>query len=313
MKNKVLLLILVSIIIGCGTEPNISESMLDGEVIFDPSLYQPEKYLVSVAFPNPTPEEALKPVIIASHGYTATTFEWDEFRDFAEIDDNVLISSILLGGHGRSYGDFKNSGWKDWQTAIINEYEDLLKAGYKNIHFLGSSTSGALFLELLAGSYFKNQPAPQQVLLVDPIVIPSNKSLSMIPVFGPMLGYLETDQSAEEDKVYYHYRPEETLRELQNLINIVRKDLEKGIVLPQGTSLKVYKSKKDPTADPVSAVLIYKGVKTNSGGNIDVEMIDSDLHVYTRLDLRSFTTGDKENQTATFNDILNRVTEKIYF
>lgn len=173
---------------------------------------------------------------------------------------------------------------------------------------MGSSTSGALFLELLAGSYFKNQPAPLQVLLVDPIVIPSNKTLSLIHVFGPMLGYLESDQSAEEDKVYYHYRPEETLRELQNLLNIVRKDLEKGIVLPQGTSLKVYKSKKDPTADPVSAVLIYKGVKTSSGGNIDIEMIDSDLHVYTRLDLRTFTTVDKENQTATFNDILDRVT-----
>lgn len=75
MKNKVKLWILLSIFVGCATEPDINVSMLDGEEIFDPSLYEPEKYLVSVVYPNPTPQEALKPVVIASHGYTATTFE----------------------------------------------------------------------------------------------------------------------------------------------------------------------------------------------------------------------------------------------
>src|SRR5690606_30332321 len=164
--------------------------------------------------------------------------------------------------------------------------------------FLGSSTSGALFLELLAGDHFNGKPSPGQVFLVDPIVIPSNKSLSMIQIFGPMLGYLETDQTSEEDKFWFRFRPEETLRELQNLINIVRKDLEKGFVLPQGTSLKVYKSIKDPTADPVSAVLIKRGIKTSSGNPIEVEMINSDLHVYTRLELRSHTAADKQNQVS---------------
>jgi len=87
----------------------------------------------------------------------------------------------------------------------------------------------------------------------------------------------------------------------------VRKDLEKGITLPQGSSMKVYKSKKDPTADPVSAVLIYKGVKTFSGQNIEIEMVESELHVYTRLNLRSYSPKDKTNQEETFNDILKRV------
>jgi carboxylesterase len=39
---------------------------------------------------------------------------------------------------------------------------------------------------------------------------------------------------------------------------------------------------KDPTADAVSAVLIYKGLKNSDRSKIDVEMIDSDLHVVTR-------------------------------
>ncbi len=306
MKKLIGFLLLSLIFPSCSDDPALNEEMLGGGEVFDPSLYDPENFLVSYANPNPTPEEALIPVIIASHGYTATTFEWNEFRNYAE-DKEVLISQVLLGGHGRNYEDFKNSTWRDWQSAIIEEYLRLMEAGYQNISFLGSSTSGALYLELLSDNFFAGKSAPNQILLVDPIVLPSNKTLSLIHVFGPMLGYLEEDQTTEEDKVYYRFRPQETLRELQNLINGVRKDLEKGFVLPEGSSLKVYKSKKDPTADPVSAVLIYKGVKTFSGQNIEVEMVESNLHVYTRLELRSSSQRDKENQEETFNDILNRV------
>ena len=301
------ILFLVLIFSGCGKDPDITEDMLGGGVIFDPSFYHPEQFLISHAIPNPTQEQAMTPVIIASHGYSATTFEWKEFREFADARGDVYVSQVLLGGHGGNYEDFKHSSWRDWQAAIILEYDRLLEAGYRNIHLLGSSTSGALFLELLASGHFEGNRAPGQVLLIDPIVVPSNKTLSMIHIFGPMLGYMEVDQSAAEDKVYFRYRPEETLRELQNLINKVRKDLEEGVVLPRETSLKVYKSIKDPTADPVSAVLINKGVKTFTGNPVDVEMVNSSLHVYTRLELRPHTEADKQNQIDTFNDIIGRV------
>jgi carboxylesterase len=72
--------------------------------------------------------------------------------------------------------------------------------------------------------------------------------------------------------------------------------------------LKVYKSEKDETADPVSAVLIYKGLKTAEDNRIDVEMIDSELHVFTRLDLRtSVSQKDRDNQRRVFDEILGRV------
>lgn len=307
MMKKIFSCILVlSVLMGCSKDPVITNDMLDGDLIFDPSLYNPQEFLVSYAIPNPTPEQALMPVIITSHGYTATTFEWNEFVEFAGSRD-VLVSQILLNGHGRTYNDFKNSTWRDWQRSLIEEYERLVQQGYQNIHFLGSSTSGALLMELIAADYFKNRVTPGQFLLVDPIVIPSNKSLSLIHVFGPMLGFLEEDQTAEEDKVFYHFRPQETLRELQDLLNKVRKELEKGVVLPQGSSLKVYKSIQDPTADPVSAVLIYKGLKMADGSPVDLEMVESGLHVFTRLELRDPTNNDRLNQLATFNDIISRV------
>ncbi len=300
--------IFISLLItGCSKDPEVTAEMLDGDILFDPSLYNPQDFLISYAIPNPTPEQALMPVIITSHGYTATTFEWNEFVNFARSGGDVLVSQVLLAGHGRSYNDFKNSTWRDWQGAITEEYDRLVQAGYQNIHLLGSSTSGALFLELIAANYFENRVSPGQILLIDPIVIPSNKTLSMIHLFGPMLGYVEEKQTVEEDKVYYRFRPQETLRELQNLLTRVRKDLEKGVVLPQGSSLKVYKSIRDPTADPVSAVLIYKGLKKPDGSPVEVEMIESGLHVFTRLELREHTNKDRQNQLAAFNDILSRV------
>jgi len=308
MKTILALLVIAAMTGACSSEPAITKDMLDGGTIFDPSIYKPELYLVSRGIPTPTAAQAQRPVIIACHGYSATTFEWDELRTWANGRTDFYLSQVLLGGHGRSYEDFKKSTWHDWQAAITAEYAALQKAGYTNISLLGSSTSGPLLLELVASGYFTSRPAPRNILLVDPIVIPSDKTLSLIGVLGPMLGYIDSKQPTTEDKVYYHFRPQETLQQLQDLLTVVRKDLERGVTLPANCALKVYKSKKDPTADPVSAVLIYQGTKTAAGSPIDVELIDSELHVFTRLALRaSVSAKDNQNQTTTFADIAARV------
>jgi len=61
-------------------------------------------------------------------------------------------------------------------------------------------------------------------------VIPSDKSLSPVGLVGPMPGYFETDQPVSEHKGFYHFRPQETLQQLQNVLTVVRKDLE--VALP---------------------------------------------------------------------------------
>lgn len=304
MKTSISLLVIAVVGLACSSEPAITPDMLDSGTRFDPSLYKPEQYLVSRAVPNPTPAQAQRPVVLACHGYTATTFEWDEYRAYLNGRTDVYLSQVLLGGHGRSYENFKQATWHDWQAAITDEYDALLKAGYRNITLVGSSTGGALLLELLASGYFTGRTAPRNVMLVDPIVVSSDKALSLVQAVGPVLGYVETEQSAAEDKVYYRFRPQETLQELQKVINVVRKDLEKGITLPADCAFKVYKSKQDAVADPVSAVLIHKGVRTAEGGKVAVQLVDSDLHVFTRLNLREVVTEqDRRNQTATFADI----------
>lgn len=123
-----------------------------------------------------------------------------------------------------------------------------------------------------------------------------------------MLGYVTANDESGEEKYYYHYRPQETLQQLEDVLNVVRKELQKGFTLPANVYLKIYKSKKDPTADPVSAVLIYNGIKTNNGNHIDLDFINSNLHVFTRLNLApNVTSLDRQNQVYAFNDIIAHI------
>ncbi|MEQ9306441.1 MAG: esterase, partial [Marinoscillum sp.] len=283
---------IILMITSCGNTPEITDDLLDGQLVFDSSVLYPERYLVSVGHPNPTADERTRPVIIMCHGYSASTFEWQEFVDWSVSTEEYFVSRVLLGGHGRSYTDFKSSTWLDWQQAIFDEYEELLNAGYTNLHLVGSSTSGALILEALASGYFEDKVAPASVLLIDPIVIPSAKILPLIGVLGPLIGYSESDNTDGEKVYWYTYRPQKTLQELQSVIKKVRKDLQRGFTLDSDTYLKVYKCTSDSNADPVSAVLIYKGITQSYSGQVEVEMIDSDLHVFTRLKHREETISD---------------------
>lgn len=297
--------IFILFITACNPTPEIDNtSMLDGNQIFDLTLTQPQKYLVSEYLPNPTALEKNVPVIIAAHGYTATTFEWDELRTYADSAKTFHVSQVLLGGHGRTYDDFKASTWKDWQSSIIDEYTKLSNKGFKNIYLAGSSTGAPLILQLIQSGFFKDYTLPKGIFLIDPIVVSSNKTLTLVGLLGPVLGYTSVELADGEKGKWYVYRPQETLKQLMSLIDLTRKDLEKGIVLPANTYMKVYKSAVDDTADPVSAVMIYKGMRTYTGGMIDVEMINSNLHVFTRLKGRDgLTNADFARQHKTFSEM----------
>ncbi|MEO6914252.1 MAG: hypothetical protein ABI151_00185 [Chitinophagaceae bacterium] len=310
MKNIIIAILLCNVVFSsCNKDPALSDATIDGGKFPDPSLSHPEKYLVSVAKPAPTQAESVKPVIIVVHGYGASTFEWDEFRSWANGRSDFYISQVLLGGHGIDYEHFKNATWESWKQPIINEYSKLEKEGYTNISLAGSSTGSTLLLEMIANGYFNNHVKPKHIFLIDPVIIPSNKTLSLISIAGPVIGYTTADNSSGEDKYYFHFRPHETLTQLNNVINIVRKELQVGITLPSDCTLKIFKSEKDGTADPVSAVLIYKGTKTSSGSNIEIQMVPSDLHVFTRLDFRDHapSPGDFKNRDDAFADIANRI------
>lgn len=292
LKYYLSMLIFITLV-SCSNNPVIDKSMLDSGMISYAIPDSLHKHLVSDYISNPTTVQKNTPVIIAAHGYTATTFEWDEFRAFADKKGTFYVSQVLLGGHGRSYSDFKKATWQDWQSSIKEEYKKLSDMGFTKIYLAGSSTGAPLIINMVKSGYFDAVRTPRGIFLVDPIIISSNKTLTMVGLLGPVLGYTTVQLATGEQGHWYVYRPEETLKQLMALINTTRLDLEKGIKLPAGTYMKVYKSEKDDVADPVSAFLIYKGMKTSTDGKVDVELENSVLHVFTRLKGRDHVTAEE--------------------
>lgn len=284
--------------------PPIDDNVdLDGNRIQDSSLINPSGFLLSVAIPNPSSSYLNKKVVITAHGFSATNFEWQEFTSWAKAKPDLILSRVLLGGHGRDYIDFQKATWQDWQQPIIDEYNKLMSMGYTNISLIGSSTGCALILEMLS-EHRINTTALRNVFLIDPIIVPSNKILPLAPVIGGWaIEYVTTDLTTAENGYWYKYRPHEALKQLDKLTRRVRKQMEKGIELPSGIALTVFKSEKDDAADPISAALISKGIK----GSV-VNIIQSDIHVFTRLKGRSaFTIDDIKRQTDAFQMIYDQL------
>ena len=106
----------------------------------------------------------------------------------------------------------------------------------------------------------------------------------------------------------YKYRPYQALEQLNIFTQLIQKKLEDGITLPSNTKLTVYKSKKDDVADPISAVLIHKGIKSDNNQAIEINIVESELHVFTRLEGRNVITDDDGKLQ---NDVFNKILSKI--
>lgn len=121
---------------------------MDSGNVRDESLASPDYYLVSKRFPSPNAQQRDRPVVIVVHGFSASTFEWSEFKAYADNPErNILVPQVLLGGHGRSLEDFRKSTWRDWQAPIFREYNALLAQGYSHISLMESH--GLLFSQNL--------------------------------------------------------------------------------------------------------------------------------------------------------------------
>ncbi len=291
-----------------GSMPPINDSIdLDGKLINDSSLAFPELFLLSAKKITPSANDLQTPVYILVHGFSASTFEWSEFRDFAKNDGRFYTSQVLLGAHGRDYLDFRSANWHQWQQPILDEYQKLVSLGYQNIHFAASSTGCPLLLDALHHGKIVPQNK-MNIVFIDPVVIPTTKTLSLIPVIGPALDYVETPMEKGEDGFWYKYRPYQALEQLNDVTKTVRGELEDGITLPKNVQLQVYKSIEDGTADPMSAVLLKKGVKLQDGSSVNVNMLLSELHVFTRLRARNkISNADVQNQLQVFNEMKSQI------
>jgi carboxylesterase len=158
---KIIISLLIMMVgVACSSEPTITKEMLDGGTLFDPSIYKPENYLVSKAIPNPTPSKPNDRSLLPA---TATRPQPLSGMSCAPGLQAEPIFSCRRCCSAVTGAATMNSGNRPGTTGsrpIMDEYDRLEKAGYKNISLLGSSTSGALLLELVASDSSRTVPLP---------------------------------------------------------------------------------------------------------------------------------------------------------
>lgn len=304
MKKAFLILsVFIFTISGC-EKYEYESTWMDSASTKDKSLTNP-MYLVSKR-PIINEEMLKMPVIICTHGFTSSTYEWEEFAEYAEGTGNVLVSNVLLGGHGRSVEEFKKSTWEDWQKPIIDEYKALSELGYTNINLAGSSAGGALILEMLLSGKISDFIKPNNIFLIDPFVIPADTNIGFISIVGIFIKNIPNNELSEKAKEHWYYnRPVNTLIELNDLITRVRSGLEIGFELPVDTWLITYKIIDDVASDPQCIILFANGISAKGTGKVEAHLYDSSNHIFTRGYLRDvWTDYDETLQMNTFNDIV---------
>jgi len=283
---------------------------MDSGNVRDESLTDPN-YLVSKRFPSPNAQQRNQPIVIVVHGFSASTFEWSEFKAYADNPErNILVSQVLLGGHGRSLEDFRRSTWQDWQDPILREYNALVAQGYSHISLMGSSLGGTLIMDLVARHRFDQHP-PQHIILVCATVEPANKMLHWANVVTLFVNAVPRKPISSLDAAHWYLnRPAESLRELKRFLDVFREELNGGITLPAKTTLRIYQSERDGTVDPVSGQLFRNGVQSLGGSSVELVPVDSAKHVFTQLRIypaSEISASDRALQSKTFAEIVDIV------
>jgi carboxylesterase len=263
---------------GACTAIEYEDHWMDSPLTADPSLSDPS-FLVSTRTPAPTEADLDTPVIVAVHGFGASTYEWVELRDYAE-QRGVYVSLVLLGGHGRDLDVWVGTDENDWAEPILAELRALDALGYRHVSVAGSSTGGTLLVRALLHQALDGLRPPEQLMLVAPFIESLDKRLYVAPFIGPVLNNVPGNNTRDERELFYYNRPAPVFYPLMDLLNEVAGALRgPGVALPSGTRMTVWLG-DDPIVSPQSATLLLEGVRGDHP--VDFIAVTSDLHVHTR-------------------------------
>ncbi len=323
-KNKISVVVcFISLVVGFSVSYGLApaprpKNMLDSEASF---AFKQDTYLFNKDALHASPPKD-RWVVLMSHGLSATYYEWNELADYLrKKDSTVLLSRVLLGGHGDNVERFRSSNWHVWQKPLLDEYQRLVDLGFKKIIVVTSSTSALLALEALTNpeSPFAKFP-PQEVIMVDPFYRFS-KWYQEIPYWFsefnmlPILELIAGDQGTLEglhpmEMRYWHIdTPLTVIASLGDLADTVVNRLESNFRLPKETKIRIFSAKQDTTIDPRSGELLFRSLKAHSQSHqVEFAFIDSRYHVFTRLLWRTRIPQkkDRENQEHVFK-LINKV------
>jgi len=222
------------------------DNWLDSPLTKDKSLTD-SSYLLSSRVPES--DQLSQPVCVLVHGFSASTFEFDYFKDaVTNQTDGILFSTVLMGGHGRDYLAFKNSTYEDWQQPVIEEVNRLIELGYTNISLMGVSTGATVILNSIIDEKI-NPLKIKQLIFIDPFLFSKNKWLYLAPYLRLLVRNTRSNASKPvEYENWYVNRPISSLVQLVNLTKRIRSNLDRQYNVDD-LPLYVFSSEFDSVSD----------------------------------------------------------------
>ena len=269
----------------------------------DPALVN-SNYLISKRIQTPTDDQQQQTVGVLVHGFSASSYEFRSLVNRLELQDpSVLLSRVVMGGHGRDYNAFKNATYSDWEAPILAEVTALANNGHQSIALIGTSTGATAVLHLLLSGAFADLPV-KQLILIDPYIEPKDKRLLFVPLLRFFVGNTRSNASqALEHQHWYTNRPTAALYELVKLMRNVRQQLNSYPVRAKNDwpKITVFTAKNDPTADTAGADMIQAAFGSDM---VDVHRYDSDHHVIIEPTTKStWSLADQQH----YDFVLNRI------
>jgi carboxylesterase len=254
---------------GCALRTAYGEDDLDGGKHPIPSV------LLSRTRPHPTEAERDRPVLIATHGFSSTSWEIGPLAE-AMNQRGIQVSAVTLGAHGTSLEDFRRSDWRTWGAPLIAEYRALRAQGYRHIAVMGHSTGGTLWLRALADGALGT--VPDRMVFVAPLIefaAPTRGIYlsGILPVFG-IQDFARPLRGDSKGRLY-KIRPVSALQSLTELTTGVRRRLERGLALPATSRVLIVQGDRDDVVDPAGARLLVSGLV---GPQTRLMMVGSWMH-----------------------------------
>ncbi len=209
-----------------------------------------------------------KKAVLLLHGFTATPWETKELASFL-AGNGFSVYAPLLKGHGVNPAVLKNVSLEDWYGSAVYGYE-LLSNLADEIYVVGASMGGLLGV-LVAGSH----PVEGLVTINTPVLV-KDKRIYFASLLQYFIDYSSNPGVAGNEELYYYKeRPVSAVAQLNQLINTAKRYIY-NVNFP----ILVVQSKYDPLVDPISAVIILQGVKSQ---NKQVLMLEDSAHTLPRL------------------------------
>jgi hypothetical protein len=295
--NRLLALAAAAALASSCTPVEFEDHWMDSDSTEDISLSDPY-YLLSSRIEAPTQADLETPVVIAVHGFGAATPEWHDFQTWAE-GEGILVSTVLLGGHGRSLDVWIESNQMDWREPILDEYRALADLGYEHISMATMSTASPLALTHFMEGNFDDLPPLENLFLVSPFIVSQDERLYIAPVIGPILNNVPSNNNDWEKERFYTNRPHPVFPPLMDLLNSVAGQLDgEGITLPDETAAHILYAEGEHTISEEGIFKLEAGLGAAAG--LETTRLDSVHHSWVRTSGRPADVDEAAdlNETA---------------